>query len=315
MSHRKRIVVSVLRIGAIGIVLLFVARYVYSHWQEVKVYQWSVNPVALILSLISLLAAFFYAAWTWMVALRFIGVRLKYRQAFQIYVVPHLGKYLPGKAWAVAGMAFLAYREGIPASTAAGMAILNQGVAIAGGITVGLVGIIIYGIQLPWQLPLWMVFSGLFGLLWLIHPKILGVTANVMGRILHREEIKFSLRWYYAYIMLALKMVSWTLFGFAFYLFVYALTGIIKHLLVTVSAFPLACCIGILALFVPAGIGVREAVLMTTLINVGVNEGAAIGISLASRIWYTAVELFVIFVACLLSGFRLLNFRFTKKLK
>jgi len=47
---------------------------------------------------------------------------------------------------------------------------------------------------------------------------------------------------------------------------------------------------GLLAIFAPAGLGVREGVLMIILPGV-IGTEAAIVVSLASRIWFTAAEL------------------------
>ncbi len=61
--------------------------------------------------------------------------------AARIWTVSSLGKYLPGKVWAVAGMAVMAQRAGIGAGPATGSAVILQVLAIGtGAAVVGLTG-------------------------------------------------------------------------------------------------------------------------------------------------------------------------------
>jgi len=58
----------------------------------------------------------------------------------------------------------------------------------------------------------------------------------------------------------------------------------------SMAAFLVAGVAGILAVFVPAGLGVREAAL-SLLLAPQLGEGLAIGLALASRVWLLLSEL------------------------
>jgi len=83
----------------------------------------------------------------------------------------------------------------------------------------------------------------------------------------------------------------WVLFGLAFFLFARRLTplGWIRYLPVT-GVYALAWVIGMVSVFAPAGIGVREGVLSILLAQY-LPEPTAIVAALLSRLWITLAEL------------------------
>ena len=77
----------------------------------------------------------------WRMMLAGWGQRLDGWAAARIWTVSSLGKYLPGKVWAVAGMALMAQRAGIAPWAATGSAVVLQVLAIGTGAAVaGLTG-------------------------------------------------------------------------------------------------------------------------------------------------------------------------------
>jgi hypothetical protein len=80
-------------------------------------------------------------------------------------------------------------------------------------------------------------------------------------------------------------------FGWAFFLFINSIYRIgAEHILYLAGAFSAASLIGMFSVFVPSGLGVREGVLILMLAPI-VSVEAAIVISFASRLWFTATEL------------------------
>jgi hypothetical protein len=86
--------------------------------------------------------------------------------------------------------------------------------------------------------------------------------------------------------------LSWIVLGASFALFVSAFyppaAAYPRFLAGTVAA---AYLIGYLFVFVPAGIGVREVAMMVLLHQVMPEAGAALVVSVLSRVWFTAAEL------------------------
>jgi glycosyltransferase 2 family protein len=84
----------------------------------------------------------------------------------------------------------------------------------------------------------------------------------------------------------------WVLWGAGFYLFCQSLTP--YHLPVsTAFCFPLACAFGILALFSPGGIGIREGIIVVYFTLMQIDLDHAVTLSAASRLWFLAGEIFI----------------------
>src|SRR5215212_3966605 len=65
-----------------------------------------------------------------------MGETLPFFQAARIWFLASLGKYVPGKVWAIAGAAVLAQRAGVDPSVAVAGAIVLQILALASGAAV-----------------------------------------------------------------------------------------------------------------------------------------------------------------------------------
>ncbi len=121
----------------------FAARSLLRNWDQLRAQplEWSVRPGWILLSavVVWVMYALLIAAWRRM--LTGWGKSLDFWSAARIWTLSSLGKYLPGKVWAVAGMAVMAQRAGIGAGPATGSAIILQMLAIGtGAAVVGLTG-------------------------------------------------------------------------------------------------------------------------------------------------------------------------------
>ena len=141
MSDRRiiRVLQWLLGLAIVG----FAIRSLVRNWDELRAQplQWSVEPGWILLSavVVWLMYALLIAAWRRM--LTAWGRGLDPWSAARIWTVSSLGKYLPGKVWAVAGMAVMAQRAGIGAGPATGSAVILQVLAIGtGAAVVGLTG-------------------------------------------------------------------------------------------------------------------------------------------------------------------------------
>lgn len=253
----------------------------------------------LALSFPFLLGVFFLAASFWGRMARELGASDPGAWAsFRIVMVANLGRYLPGKLWPLAGLAFLARREGIPASTGSAAGVLIQGFSLAGAAVVALPA-------------LWMGAAGGRGdpvgshatggaglaaagvlLLLVTLASVPAVTSRGIRLLFRaagrdpaeapRPAASFGPRW------CLLHVILWCGYGAAFGLFLRGL-GFDVTLTESVPAFTAAYLLGYVALFAPAGIGIREGFLIAFLQpSLG---GAAAAVAVLARVWMTVVEL------------------------
>jgi uncharacterized membrane protein YbhN (UPF0104 family) len=243
----------------------------------------------LLLSTGVLLLGYLYSASLWGLLVKELGgPEIGTWAAQRVFFTANLGRYLPGKVWQLAGLAYLARREGVPAGTATAAALLGQGFSLAGATLVGL-GVLLRG-GWGWDLGGKWAAGLLLGLLVvmtlpaflrpLVRTLIQRAKGSVPGALW--PDPAFGVRW------LGLYAVSWILQGGAFWILAKSF-GMALDPLLGLSVFPAAYLLGYLALFAPAGVGVREGFLIVFL-NPILGAGGAF-LAVAARLWTTLVEL------------------------
>jgi uncharacterized membrane protein YbhN (UPF0104 family) len=243
----------------------------------------------LVASCVLLLAGYVLSAviWAWVIT-DLGGGRLPWFAATEVYMVANLARYLPGKVWQIAGVAYLSSKRGIPATLAAAAAVLGQAVSLGAAAIVGAASLSGVGEQVSdWSIPVLVVLAA--ALLVSLVPGLQAKAMTFWFRLARREAPQVrpsagtTLRW------LALYTINWMLYGFAFLVLVKSLELPGDALLVS-SAFAAAWVLGYAFIFAPAGIGVRESFLVLFLTpQMGVASASVV--SIVARVWTTVVEL------------------------
>lgn len=280
-------------------------------WADVV--RWKPAPLPLLASFALLLGMYGMHAVLWRRIMRDLGIgNPSTRATFRIFFLAGLGRFLPGKVWALTGMAVLAGRAGLPPIKATAAAVLGSFAFLTTGMLfLGLtlpewrLAVQDSGGDMPATLPLAMgaallALSG--AVLWLLVATPLGHgfrvrVVRVLGpRLGERMASAFTLAdrvnprnaaWWAAGYAL-----SWVVLGAAFALFAISFypeaAAWPRYLAGTVAA---AYLIGYLVVVVPAGIGVRELAMLVLLHQVMPAAGAALVVSVLSRVWFTVAEI------------------------
>ncbi|MBD3284795.1 hypothetical protein GF359_00465 [candidate division WOR-3 bacterium] len=325
-SEQKRWV-KVLRwtvqIAVIGVIGFFLIRSVVRNWAAVVEGLTSehFNYWVLAGSFLLLCCSILYMILLWRGLLSRLGGKIRLGTAVRIFSVSALGRYLPGKVWQVVGMVYLGKREGVRAEAGIWAAVLAQILHILGGALFTFAALLIEqdrllapllertGIQ---SISLWWMLLPLAAVLALLHPRILEKLTNFLLRFIKREPVRFELSWPGLLAYFAGYFSSWFLFGTAFWLFISAFTGefALSDWVVVSGGFAAAYIVGLLAIFVPGGLGVREGLLVLFLLGL-LGQGMAQTLSISQRVWFTAAEL--TFVAISLIFLRRQNGKKEKK--
>lgn len=260
---------------------------------ELKAVSWGAwKPDWLLLTAASLILLLSYgiSAALWGRLVRDLGgPELPVFRSIRLFMVANLGRYIPGKVWQIASLAYLARGEGVPVGVATAAAVVGQGIALLAATVIGLGTL--FGGTVDWGQ------GGEFGLIAVVILALLLVIPasfrRIVGgafRLLKKEaptrylgRSTFGLRW------LAFYTVNWALYAAAFWLLFLAFAGFEPFLRVG-PAFAAAYVAGYFAIFAPAGVGVREGFLLVFLTPVVGLEGATV-IAIVQRAWTTGVEL------------------------
>jgi hypothetical protein len=280
-----------------GIVALLIVglavRSLVRNWTELRSQplEWHVAPGWLVLSalLVWTMYALLIAAWRLMLA--GWGQQLDGWTAARIWTVSSLGKYLPGKVWAVAGMALMAQREGIAPWAATGSAIVLQVLAIGTGAAVaGLSGrraIETADPRIAAALGL-LIAAAAVGVGLLLWPPLL---RRLLRLAAPNTEIRGTPPLAGILFGVAANAVAWVGYGVALWLLARGLlpdAGLKPGL--AIAVFTASYLAGFLALFAPGGIGVREG-LFILMLQGPLGIAAATALALASRVLLTVTEL------------------------
>jgi uncharacterized membrane protein YbhN (UPF0104 family) len=276
-----------------GIYDAFAPRLRELNWNDLARYRPAVLP--LVVSTALLLTVYAMHALIWRRITEALGNRpVELRPAMYVYFVSGLGRYLPGKLWQIAGMAVLAQRFGIPPVAATAASLLAQ----LGFLTMGMIFLaVLLPSQFGWEAAFAaLVLVALASALFLIggthsgrrlRHRLLshfGPKVADAATLLDRLTVSRAAVWWAAYGL------SWVILGGAFVVFVNAFVpGSSEHVVRLMGAVAASYLVGLM-FFTPAGIGVREG-LMLPLLAALIPLPAAVVVSITSRIWFTLAEL------------------------
>jgi uncharacterized membrane protein YbhN (UPF0104 family) len=274
-------------------IVLFAGRSLVRNWEQLRSQplEWQLRPGWLVLSLVLTWAMYLLLIVAWRSILISWGQQLGLGSAARIWIVSSLGKYIPGKVWAVAGMALLSQRAGVAASAATGSAIIMQVLAIGTGAAVaGVAGAHTLDSTDPnIKTGLWLLVAGsMLAVGLLLWPPLLRRLLRLLTPLtsVARQPTDRSLL-----LGIATNIIAWLGYGLALWLLARGLlprSGL--DLRLAVAAFTASYLAGFLALLAPGGLGVREGIFILMLQG-PLGLAAATSLAVASRLFLTVAEL------------------------
>lgn len=217
------------------------------------------------------------------------GEQVNFRQAFRLIGRTILAKYLPGKIWFVVGRVYLGKAEAFSQQRVAVASVFEEVLLLlSAGLLLILIELPLLMSQFTYLLVTLITVMG--GGLFLLHPRVIQGLLGVVMRVLKRNPVQVGGRYRDYLGITLLYLLGWLAQGMGFFF----LCRIIYPLPWTavssvVGAYTLSWVVGLLAFFIPGGLGVREGVLTMSLSSIITNP-ISIVISLVSRLWITLYE-------------------------
>ena len=228
---------------------------------------------------------------TWRATLAGLGTQVPLRPAAQIFFLGQLGKYVPGSVWPVLAQMELGAAHGLSRTVVGTAGLLQLAIGVPGALLLG-------ALAVP---ALLSAGSGAYALLLLalpfalvaLWPPVLGPLLDRALRLVRRPPLEQRLSLPAVVRVAALSGAANVVLGLQAWFLARDLGASDPYLLpIVVGAFVLATVAGLLALPVPAGAGVREAVLVAALSPVLPLERALL-LALVSRVVLTVADLAV----------------------
>jgi uncharacterized membrane protein YbhN (UPF0104 family) len=254
----------VVRLGFLAVALsllgLALADQAGALWHEVQQLSFPVVLLALVLNFCGLVCSLM----VWRELLADLGSRLSVPEAWRIMFIGQLAKYIPGSLWPVLAQAELGADRGIPRSRSALSVVLSYGVMTCSGAVVA-------AIALPFATAasvvqyLWIFFVIPVAAA-LLSPPVLNRLLRLLLRLTRRAPLEQGVSYRGLARTMAWALASWLCNGTMVYVLLRHLGGHQQGtLLISVGAYSLSWVAGFLAVFAPAGAGVREAVMVAVL--------------------------------------------------
>lgn len=267
-------------------VILFVVRYVSRNWAQVQSadLEWHISIAPLAAALVIVWSVFAIQAEAWRRMVAGWGFQVSWVEGSSIWLLSSMAKYVPGKVWALAGMAMMSERRGIPpwAATASAiqLQILSLGtgalvVAVFGGVISRTLTIAAAGLAL----------AATVVALW--RPLI----AWVVRRVAPEAVLSHIPRAPVILLGALANLAAWIGYGVAFWLFA---RGVLPQsapgLGESIGVYTASYVAGVIAPFAPGGLGVREGVLVMAL-REHTGLAAALALAAVARLGMTVAEL------------------------
>jgi hypothetical protein len=303
----KRIdVIRVLRWILVAVIFAFLGKMVWGNWNEVKDASLTLRPFPFVLGTFMFVLSYFIQVGAWYLITARLGIALTFRETLGSWFYSQLGKYLPGKVWLLVSR-FYSYESRGKSKKTVSVALYFETVTIIA--TAGLISwaSLVFSPRATFQslggLPGWLVllFVPVFVFL---HPKVLQKLLNGVLRRLKREPIVLSLSYGDVLWILFVCLLSWGVGGIGFYLFIDSVYSVpAGSVLYLTGALAFSSVLGLLALFAPGGLGVREGALVY-LLSFTMPGAVAVVLSVLTRLWMTLIEIGLIGVVYLVPQIR-----------
>ncbi|CAN5272039.1 hypothetical protein BH20ACT5_BH20ACT5_16220 [soil metagenome] len=261
---------------------------VAQQWTAVRASTARIGLLPLLHCLFWACAGLLLSALAWRAGLAALGSRLPMVAALRVFFLSQAGKYLPGSVWPFLAQMELGREHGVPPNRSGTAGVLFLVLHLATGLVVALLALPFSG-ELLESGYAWFLLA-LVPLLIALHPRVLGAVLNRLFRLLRRPPLP-PLGWAAVLVPSTWLAGMWLAYGIS----IAALIAPLERLTPTtwalaIGGYALAWSAGFLVLVVPAGVGVREAVLVLALLPL-MATGPATSVAALARLAHTGGDL------------------------
>ena len=274
----------------VGAAYYLITKQITPHWPDIRARQFAWQAGPLVLGSLIVLGTLTVLVGAWTASLRWCAAQITAVDAAKVWFTANLARFLPGGVWQFASLALMASRYGVSTAAATATVLLEQIVLLITGLAVVAVFTPAVLHAAWWQGAL--VVAIILGIVILALPR----PGGRLGRWLERyvpslKQVWSQLGARHLLLFIVILIVPWLMYGTAFRLLAIGLLGSVAGSWgFYIAAFTGSYLAGVIAVFAPAGLFVREAALIGVLTPV-IGGGDAAILAVASRIWLTALEI------------------------
>lgn len=292
--YAVRLLRWMITLGILATSILFIARKVYSECITISASQINLDIAKVLISWLCVTASVLLGAWEWTLLIRTLGGHLDLITGVRIHLISGLCKYMPGYVWPYLGKTHLAIRHGVPTNIAIGSVVGELIIIYLSGILLLIVSLPLSGLMGETTGDAQAVIAFAFVCAALLLSVSLG---NRFGKFWKFGE---RANWKGVIFVIVAVALTWCVLGFGFYILDASIKPSVGNPWKLLAGLILALLGGQLALFVPMGIGVREAILVA-LLHLDKPAWLVIFMAMIFRLEMTLGEVFSILLTILWS--------------
>ena len=288
------------------LVVVFLAWYFRKNWDEFSEKIMSVNIGIFIVSMLFYFVYKITLASLWHYITKINGCSIRYEKAVTSYLYSILGKYIPGKVFMLAARLTYYKEEEAPLSKVTVCFFIENVCTLLGAAMLFIVSLFFFPNELLENYK-WLTLLLIAACFVCIHPKIINFVLRLIGKIF-KKNLEIPMKYSQMLKVVLLFIGNWLIVGFGFFILTKSIYPAAEwsQMLYCAGIWGVSAIMGILAIFAPSGLGVREGIIVAGLMLI-MPQSDAMVISVVSRLWQTIPELLLVAMAFVYSRIRRLS--------
>lgn len=309
-KKKSNLILKIVKISFGVLVVIFLAWYFYKNWDDFSEKIMNVNIGVFIVSML------FYFVYKITLASLFHYITvindcsIRYDKAICAYLFSILGKYIPGKVFMLAARLTYYKEEDAPISKVTVCFFIENVCTLLGAAMLFIVSLFFFPNELLENYK-WITILLIVAFFVCIHPKIINWVLKLIGKIF-KKNLEIPMKYSQMLKVVLMFIGNWLIVGMGFFILTKSIYPAVEwsQMLYCAGIYGVSAIMGILAIFAPSGLGVREGIILAGLMLI-MPESDAMVVSVVSRLWQTIAELILVAIAFVFT--RVMKYRAKKK--
>ncbi len=299
----KKLILKIFKLLFGALVVVFLVWYFWKNWDEFSEKIRNVDMGVFVFSMLFYFVYKYTLASLWHYITKINDCSIPYEKAVTSYLYSILGKYIPGKVFMLAARLTYYKEEDAPLAKVTVCFFIENVCTLLGAAMLFIVSLLFFPNSLLEEYK-WLTLLLIAAFFVCIHPKIINFFLRIIGK-LFRKNLEIPMKYSQMLKVVLLFIGNWLIIGVGFFILTKSICPSVElsHLLFCAGIWGVSAIMGILAVFAPSGLGVREGIIVAGLMLI-MPESDAVMISVVSRLWQTIPELLLVVLAFLWSRIR-----------
>ena len=299
-ARKERWQMKLLRVIFLGLVAVFLIRYFYRNADEIKALDVKINWKIFAISILFYFQYLLTLASLWHYITVINGAGIQYSRAITAYLYSIPGKYIPGKVFLLLARLPSYQEQKIPVKKVTICFLLENMCTLLGAALLFIISLFFFPNNMLGNYK-WAAILLIVVFFVCLNPKILNFFFSILEKITKKEGFQVPMTYVQILKTVLFFVLNWIVLGIGVYMLTCSICPVKPSQFLYVSGvYALSIIIGILAVFSPSGIGVREGILLLGF-GMIMDKNYALIISIVARLWSTVAELVLVLIAFLIN--------------